>query len=249
MELWLSQAEITVSTLLAFFRLTAFFVVAPFPGVKAPAVGRIALAAGCAWAFSGRLPPVSESMLLGALATEVVLGLIAGFLLLLIVQAFAFGGEVVGNQMGLGTPGYGNPLEAHLTLLGSTYAIIAIGVYAAGDGPLLLFAFLSRFLEVVPPGVFSLLVDGQAVSVAAGRTLIASGVEAAAPVIASVFAAQLVLAMLARSVPRLNWLIEGPSLTYGAGFIGLTASVYTFAPLIDAGFARRFDDIVRWIGA
>ena len=163
------------------------------------------------------------------------------------MQAFAFGGEAAGTQMGLGTPGFANPLDTQLTLFGSMYALIVMGVYAVSEGPLLLFAFLSRFLEHVPPGAMSAMFDGRLIALEAGQSLFLLGMQAASPVIASVFAAQLVLAVLARSVPTLNMLVEGPSLTIGTGVAGFIATLHTFAPLVDQSFTTRLHDMARWI--
>ncbi len=247
MDTLFQRAEITVAMVLAFIRLGAFFFVAPFPGVRAPGVARIVLAGGMAWAFSARLQPVAESELIACIIFEVVFGLAMGFSVQLVVHAFSLGGEAAGTQMGLGTPSYATPLESSVTVLGSLYTMTALAVFALGDGPSLMFAFLARMLEVIPPGVMTAAVDGQAVTIEAGRELLSLGLRAGAPVVSAVFAAQIVLAIIARAVPNLNMLVEGPTLTIGTGVVGLIASVQTFRPLVDEGFSDRLEDIARWV--
>lgn len=247
METLFQRAEITVAMVLAFFRFGAFFFVAPFPGLRAPGVARIVLAAGVAWAFSAHLAPVEPTELVTAVLFEVALGLVLGFALQLVVHAFALGGEAAGTQMGLGTPNYLTPMQTQVTVLGSLFTMTALGVYALGDGPLLLFAFLARLLEVVPPGLAGITIDAHAVTVEAGRDLLELGLRAAAPVVAAVFAAQLVLGVVARAVPQLNMMIEGPTLTISTGVVGLLASLHTFGPLVEEGFSGRLDDMLRWI--
>ncbi|MEQ8278933.1 MAG: flagellar biosynthetic protein FliR [Deltaproteobacteria bacterium] len=246
METLFQHAEITVAMVLAFVRFGAFFVVAPFPGVRAPAVARIFLAGGVAWAFSARLGAVESTGLGMAIAGEVVLGLAMGFLLQLVVHAFSFGGEAAGTQMNLADPSFLTPMQTRVTVLGSAYTMTALGVYAVGDGPHLLFTFLARYLEVVPPGVFSPEFDGRAITMEVGSELFSLGLRAGAPVIAAVFAAQLVLGIVSRAVPHLNMLIEGPGFTITTGVVGLLASVQTFSPLVDEAFHDRLEDLARW---
>ena len=235
---------------LAFIRLSAFFVIAPFPGPQAPAVARIILAAGLSFALAstGRVPPVAIDSLFGAVISEVLFGLITGYLMILVLHAFTTGGEAAGQQMGLGSPGFSNPLGSQMTLMGSAFTFIAVGLFVLGEGPARVIVFLQRTLELIPPGTFGGLSTSPVNVVAkAGGELFALGISAAAPMITGVFAAQLILAVLARSVPTLNLFVEGPALTVSTGVIGLFASVHTFVPLVDGAFTHRLEAIATWV--
>jgi len=245
----MAHAQITAGGLLAFLRFVAFFVVSPFPGAATPATARVALAAALAWAFAGDAPlVVSGTQLWVAAAAEILFGLTAGFLFLLVFQTFVMSGEVVGHQMGLGTPGFIDPaLNNQVTLMGQTFGFIALGVFALGDGPGLLLAFLQHSVRALPPGVIAGGPSGLAVVTRAGAALFVDGVRVAAPLIAAVFAAQLILAVLARAVPTLNLFVEGPGLTVATGILGFIASIHTFAPLVNQMFAGRLEDVARWL--
>lgn len=242
--------QISVVTLLAFIRLSAFFVSAPFPGTLAPPHARLAISAGLAWALSEDVQQdfVGREEVWLAVVAEVFLGLSMGFLLSLIMHAFAYAGELVSQPMGLRIPGFAaNPLDARLSLLGSALSMIMIGLFAMGPGPLRMTIFLHRMFELVPVGAGVGFRLGSDEIVAVGSELFAGAIQVGAPLIAAVFAAQCVLAVLARSVPTLNLFIEGPALTTSAGIIGLIASINTYAPLVDQLFLRRFEQLAVWL--
>lgn len=236
-------------SLLAFLRLSAFFASSPFPGALAPARARLAVAAGLAWSFSANIPLQQPKNLSSALIFEVSLGLAMGFLLSLVMHAFAYAGEAASQQMGLRMPGFVNPLDPNLSLLGSAFAMLMLGFFAIGPGPWRLAAFLHRMFEVIPVGSGRSVSSASSIVVIAGGELFAGALQVGAPLIAAVFAAQLVLAVLARSVPTLNLFIEGPALTTSSGIIGLIASINTFTPLIDRLFIRRFEQMAAWFAS
>jgi flagellar biosynthetic protein FliR len=230
----------------AFLRLSAFFVVLPFPGRLVPVPAKVALSGTLAFFLA--VEPTQSSFGWGAAMLEVLLGLAAGFLLRMVVESFTFGGELAGTQMGLASIGFFNPLETQLTLLGSGFTFLALGLFAAGDGPLHLMAFLARWFELVPVAQAHLLSGLLEVVQRVGTEMFELAVSAAAPMIASIFCAQMILAVLARSVPTLNLLIEGPGMTIAAGTIGLFASVHTFGRALLRAFDIRFEQILAWWG-
>lgn len=246
----MAAASVTVGTLLAFIRLTAFFVAAPFPGSgMTPAAVRIVLAASLAWSFGAELPARAEgAALYAAVLSETALGLSAGFLLSLILSAFVTGGEIAGAQMGLGNPSFIDPnLPAQVNVVGGTFSLIALLVFAFGDGFPRALAFLAHSFAVVPPGQVVLPPDALLLASTAGSDLFLLAVHAAAPLMAAVFASQMMLAVLAKSVPSLNLFVEGPALTMTAGVLGLAASIDSFFPLAGRAFLSRVEEMGPWL--
>lgn len=231
----------------AFLRLSAFFVVLPFPGRLVPGPVKVVLSGTLAMCLAVDAPQASYGWLEGML--EVLIGMTAGFMLRVVVESFTFGGELAGTQMGLASIGFFNPLETQLTLLGSGFTFLALGLFAAGDGPLHLMAFLARWLELVPVASAQHFTGLDEVVARAGTEMFVLAISAAAPMIASIFCAQMVLAVLARSVPTLNMLIEGPTLTLAAGIVGMFASVHTFGRVLLRAFDLRFEHLLAWWGA
>lgn len=244
----MSQGTDISTLVLVFARVSAFFVSAPFPGVVAPPLVRILAAGGLSLAIASGFGPLHAELSLVMILREVLLGLGSGFLMTGALVVFTLAGEVSGQQMGLGTPGAVNPaLAGQLTVLGGAFTFIALSIFAVSGGPGFVVAFLYRSFEVFP---FSAPVwfDQPEVVVDLGRILFREAMRAAAPLIAAVFGAQVVLAILARGVPTLNLFIEGPGLTVSAGVLGLLASVHTLRPLVERVFDLHFRAISQWVG-
>ena len=243
MDTLVQWSQFSLGTLLVFFRFTAFFVSSPFPGASAPAMARIILAAGLAWAV-GTQPTFSGSMveLIAGLVLEVVFGLAAGFLLTLALHTFATAGEIAGTQMGLATPGFIDPnLPAQLNVMGRVFSFTALGLFVFSGGVENLLAFLFRSVEVIPPGGWFASVNGLQVSQQGGAELFQLGLRVASPIMASVFGAQLLLMVLSKAVPSLNMFIEGPALTVSTGILGLIAAAHTLVPISSDIFIHIFE--------
>lgn len=233
-------------SLLAFLRLTGFFVSSPFPGQLAPPRGRLIVSAALAFGFAQSIPMQQPQVLWAAVIGEVTFGLSMGFLLSLPLHAFSYAGELTSQQMGLRMPSAINPFQYQLSLLGGAMSMIMLGMFVVGGGPARLVLFLFRMFELVPAGSISGFSAHLDIIVISGAELFSGAINVAAPLITGIFAAQILLAVLARSVPTLNLFIEGPAFTTSAGIIALTASLNTFAPLADRMFLIRMEEIARW---
>jgi flagellar biosynthetic protein FliR len=249
MEALFTRGEVATATLLAFVRLSAFFLAAPVPGTNVPARVRVVLSAALAFAFSSPNPgPEPVGPMWVAAITESILGAAAGFLMTMVLLAFTHAGEQVGSQMGLQQISFVRPLGARVTAFGGFFGIFALALFVLGEGPERMMTFLWRWFEVLPPGTMARGLDGLAIAVSAGRELFVLVLHAGAPMITAVFAAQVVLAVLARAVPTLNLFVEGPALTITTGTLGFLASMHTLLPLVERGFEQRFDELLLWFG-
>jgi flagellar biosynthetic protein FliR len=247
----LTQGDIGVGTLLAFVRFSAFFTIAPLPGGGSPVVLRLALSAGLAWSFAPSAATTGDTLsLFGAVMSEVALGLLMGFLLSMVLYTFVVAGESAAHQMGLANPSmFISPsIGSQLTIMGGALFFLALAIFAVSDGPARMLALLDYSLDVIPPGDVIEFKGGPQIMMETGRDLFIVALRAASPLIAAVFAAQMMLAVLARAVPTMNLFIEGPGLTVAAGVIGLIAATNTYAPFIENLFANRIDQIALWIG-
>ena len=250
-------ATMSAVVFLSFLRISAFLVSSPFPGQMTPGPVRVLLAGGLALAFSLDGSPPTEVGWIRAALVEVVLGLIIGFVLMLCMQAFALAGEVGGAQMGLSNAGLGNPLAIDVNLMGSGYTFLVLAVFVMGDGPARILILLERSFEIVPAGAggwpmaetAAAIVGDPAQAGSLARAFFSAALSAAAPLIAAAFSAQILIGVLARAIPNLNWLVEGPSLTLSAGTIGLIASIETFAPVLNRYLLASFETLLRSLGA
>ena len=237
----------------AFLRFSTFLAVSPFPGNMVPGPVRVLLAGGLALISHTQYVPADEVSWIRAALVEIALGLAMGFVLMLCLQAFALAGEVGGAQMGLANAGLGNPLAIDVNLMGAGYTFIVLAIFVVGDGPARMVILLQRSFELIPAGSGGWPIERTAAAIVGhsdylgglARLFFEAALHAASPLIAAAFCAQLVLAVLARAIPNLNWLVEGPSLTLTAGLVGLAASLETFAPFLRQNVDFVFEVLLR----
>jgi flagellar biosynthesis protein FliR len=135
-------------------------------------------------------------------ATEVLVGSILGWSAALIVAGARQAGELVGAQAGLSASALFDPVSGdELTALGHLYGVIAVAVFLALDGPLVLVGALVESYRALPPG--DLVLDQDLVTRAftqVGNAL-ALALRAAAPPAISLALAGMVLGWIGRLAP------------------------------------------------
>lgn len=169
------------------------------------------------------------------LAAELVIGLSVGMAGAVLVQGVALAGEVIALQMGLAIAGALAPVpEAEVPPVGQFHSLLALLVYLALDGHLLLFRALADTLRTLPPGqVFDLAAGGRLQADAAGA-LFAAAVWAAGPVMVALFVANLAIAVLSRAVPQLNAMLVSFPVTIALGLLVLGAALPGIGAAIEA---------------
>jgi flagellar biosynthesis protein FliR len=163
------------------------------PSVAVAPVPAAAAAAG--WAALGRVCVV-----------EGLIGAALGFSAALIVAGARQAGEVVGLQAGLAPAALFDPEAGDdLTPLGHLYGLVALAVFLALDGPLVLVAALVESYRVLPAGTLIQTLSEETARQAFGRlgAALELVVRAAAPTALALALAGIALGLLGRAAPSL----------------------------------------------
>jgi flagellar biosynthetic protein FliR len=245
------DAVALVAFLLALVRATAFLLACPpFAGSAIPLAARAALAGGLALAAVGpasRSPlPASTAGLVGALLVQVLVGAAMGFVVQLFVGALRSAGVLVDQFSGLNLPPALDPLGLDQTpVIGQCYEWLAtVLVFSSGAVLLLVRGFLTSFQVVSTrlPGA-----DVARLPAVLGADLVgffAASAEVAAPVVAVLLAAQLLLGLLAKAAPQTNVYALGFGLQLLVGLSVLAVSLAgvpaDLTNLLGRGLAQLF---------
>jgi len=156
--------------------------------------------------------------------SELVLGLVMGFVVRIAFSISAFGGRLISNEIGLSSPpGFDVPLPAQEPLPSLLTAFSGVLFFKFGLHHDILSSF-SRSFEISPIGSYS--ISGAVVERLIGTSagIFAIGLRIAAPFIALSFVTNLAFGLMGRAVPRMNVFVESISLRLWAGLLLLSGS-------------------------
>jgi flagellar biosynthesis protein FliR len=205
-----------IALVLALVRASTWVVICPpFSNRSIPAMAKIGIALGLA-VFAARTlqyqpMPTGTAQLLGQVVVQAVIGFVLGFVVYLFVQAVTSAGSLVDLFSGLNLPAAMDPLSLQQTpLFGQFYNLVATAlIFTTGAAVVIVGGFLRSFHAVGTklPNVTAGRVA--AVITSDVTTFFAAAVEIAAPVIAVLFATQILLGLLAKATPQINVFVFG----------------------------------------
>jgi flagellar biosynthetic protein FliR len=235
--------------LLVLLRIASLFAFAPvFSSPFVPAQVKAAVVLGlslCLTALGVAGPvaiPSSYGMLAALAAQEVLLGLLVGFVARLVFAAVQFGGQLVGFQMGLGIVSVLDPqFETQISVVSQFQYILAVLLFLAVGGEGMLLEVFAHNLTALPPGGVTITRPLVGALVRLTGEVFSLGLRFSAPVVAALFASQVILGVFARSVPQMNMLILGFPLQIFVGFSVLGLSVGHWGQAVLRALSETFE--------
>lgn len=221
-----------------FFRIGACFMAAPVFGAQfVPARVRLLLAAAVTLVVAPLIPPsgVAPFSLQGVLVTvqQILVGVAMGFVLQVVFDALAMGGQLLSNTMGLGFAFNVDPLRGTGTpVLGQLYMLLVSLTFLAINGHLVLIEVLVQGFTTLPVGATG-FDDPTIWSVVLwGTQLFAGALMVALPGMTALLVVNLAFGVMSRAAPTLNLFAIGFPVTLIFGLI----IVYASLPAVQATF-------------
>jgi flagellar biosynthetic protein FliR len=229
-----------------FIRIGACFLAAPvFAANFIPPRVRLLLAGAVTIIVAPLLPvpAVTPFSMAGVVVTihQIIIGLAIAFVLQLIFDALAMGGQLLSNTMGLGFAYNVDPLRGVGTpVLGQFYMILVTLTFLALNGHLLLIELLAQGFTTLPVGSTGLGSEQLWNVVAWGSQLFTGALMVALPGMAALLVVNLAFGVMSRAAPSLNLFAVGfpISLIFGLViiYVGMPAVQDTFVESLDAAF-------------
>jgi len=228
-------------------RIGTLFVLSPIWGVAGvPAPFRVllvlALSGLLASATAARATalPTSLGGLLGAAASELVIGAVLAFGVFAAFAAFSLAGKVLDVQVGFGIGNVFDPVtHSQAPLLGTVLNLLAVVMFFAVDGHHMLLRGIAYSLEALPPGAMFTALPIDAVLRQFGA-MFALAVTLAAPVMFCLLVVDVGLAVVSRNLPQMNVFIVAVPLKIFIGLAMLAASAAYLGPVVARVFASIF---------
>ncbi len=245
--------------LMVIFRLGGLMVFAPMYGsVAIPVRVKVFLAVVLGLAVYPLIGPRLQGApweldlfgLAAAIAAELSIGLLIGFLATIPLVAIQLGGLLASQQMGLGFARFFNPaINDDADLLGQILLLSALAGFLLIGGHESLFLAILHSFEHIPLGAG--IADMRLVSLLTGMlgAALEVSLRVAAPVLTLLFMQSLALGFVSKTVPQLNILTLGFPLRILAGllmvFLGLVVMDDVAMDFIDETLVVIF----QWIEA
>ncbi|MCD0506130.1 flagellar biosynthetic protein FliR [Bordetella petrii] len=182
------------------------------------------------------IPPSSFAALL-LLAQQVLIGVAMGFAMRVVFAAVQTAGEFVGLQMGLSFASFFDPATgANTAVLSRLFNIVAMLVFLALDGHLLVLAALVRSFDTLPLAEMGLDRNGWGLLAQWGETIFVSGLLLALPLICALLIINLAMGILNRAAPQLSVFAVGFPVSLIAGMVLLMVVLPQSAPFLEGLF-------------
>lgn len=242
-------AEKFVIFLLVFIRTVSMFATAPLYGSNGiPAQVKVWGAAAVTFllfplvAAGAGSVPMDLGSLVALGVEEAIVGSAIGFTMGLIFFGIDYAGEIMGIEMGISISSLiDQESGVNVATIGQMEAVIAVFIFLILNGHLFLLQALQMSYTAVP--IAGLKLTGPAVNLFVNLTgmVFVTAIKIGAPVIVSLFLANVILGVMARMVPQVNVFFVGMPLTIGVGLIVLIASLPFFV-MVFSRLLGTFED-------
>ncbi len=249
-----SEALISLlaSYLYPFARISAIVAVAPIIGTRiVPARVKVGLTLGLTIIIVPLLPPadfIEPFSLHGILnvMTQILVGVMMGFMLRMVFSAVESGGQVIGMTMGLGFAQMNDPANGIIVpVISQFYVILATLVFLALNGHLILIEVLVDSFRTIPIDVLNVGTTGIWALISWAAWIFKGAVLIALPTVTALLLVNISFGVMMRAAPQLNVFAVGFPVTLTLGFVFILVSLPVFVPQFSSLLDNAFLSIGR----
>ena len=250
MAYWLDQFHVFLLILL---RVSALLIVAPIFGhrlyLARAKVGLALMVSLVVFPLVDGLE-VPEGFLPYAvmMVGEVMMGLMLGYVVLLLFIGIQFAGQLSGLQMGFGIVNVIDPASHdQVSIIGQFLNILAILMVLTLDGHHVILNGLLSSFDAVPLGGVVLKAPIAHKLIALSSEVFVIAIKISAPILIALFLISTAMGVLARTVPQMNVFIVGFPVQLAVGMSMLVATLPLFRILIARAMALLERDLFALI--
>jgi len=222
--------------LLPLFRIAAFVAIVPILSTKSVPkkikllfVFLLTVAISPGITVDVDVDPISFEMFI-LIIQQILIGLSMGFALQIVFAAVVNGGQLVGMQMGLGFAQMMDPQTGvNVPVISQFYNLMAILVFLALDGHLILIEMIAESFQILPIGGGGVSPKGFYELVEYGLWVFKGALMVALPVVISLLLINMVMGVITRATPQMNIFAVGFAITIVGGFVLMFATLHVFA--------------------
>ncbi|WP_028110176.1 flagellar biosynthetic protein FliR [Ferrimonas futtsuensis] len=210
-------------------------------GSSTPARVRMALSVAITAAVAPVLPPPPPIELLSAQAVlvtaqEILIGVAAGFVSLLVLNTFILAGQIIGMQTSLGFASMVDPSNGQqVPLVGQLFLLLSTLIFFLVDGHLLMIRMMVASFSTLPVGQ-GLVPDNFMELAKWGSLMFAGALTLALSAATALLMINFSFGVMTRAAPQLNIFAIGFPITMLSGLLILWLSLSGFMPHFEAAW-------------
>ena len=242
--------------LLILVRTTGLFVASPIFGRKnMPAIMKVGLSLTTALILlplkinTYSLKIDNLRTLIFFVITEFLIGIIIGFIGFIYFTVIYLAGTIIDIELGFGMVNIMDPqTNAQMPIMGGFYNILFTLIFLTINGHHQLIKSLINSYEILPIGL-QISINDNVISYLSGiltETFILA-FKLSAPILISIFLVNVVLGILARTMPQMNIFMVGMPLKIVIGIIIILLSLRFFIPYSETVFDKMFKSIYEFM--
>lgn len=240
--------------LLIFSRVLGLFTTAPvFSNRQVPVQVRVALSMACALLvlplYAHTAVPVGFTSLAPLVVQELLVGMLLGYVAVLVFTAIQMAGELLDIDLGFSIVNILDPISQQQgPIIGNLQFLLALLFFLAMDGHHgLLLAVLDSF-ALLPVGKLALTTALERQVIDLAGEIFRLGLALASPLLAALFLVTVAMAAVSRAVPQMNIFIVGMPAKAAAGLALLAVLLPLYTAAFRALFERMFAHVYTAIG-
>lgn len=182
------------------------------------------------------------------IAKELMVGLIIGFISYMFFTVFYIMGQLIDMKIGFGMVNVMDPQhKVQVPLMGNFYYILAFLILFSINGHHMIINAIVDSYEFIPIGKFTFDEEIAFFLINILSKTFATGFKLAAPIIAIILLIDLVLGILARTIPQMNVFVVSMPLKILVGFLIISISIPIFYTITIDIFNETFSEIYNFL--
>ena len=247
----IAEVEMVKVFLLVAIRFSGLMISAPIIGSgNFPVIAKIGLIGMLAILLTPSIdaldaPLPSEALefaLMGV--SELMIGLVIGFVMTISFAAIQVGGQLMDMQSGFGAMNVFNPaFETQFPIFGFFYFILAIFFLLITNGHHLMIWALIKTFDTIPLGGFSPNVDLIGQLSGWGTLMFYNGLLIGAPVVVAMLLTYMTMGLMGRVVPQIHLFVVGFPISIATALIVVALTVDIYLQFLHGMFGQMFENV------
>lgn len=200
---------------------------------------------------SGAAPVALQTPFILAIAQELLIGLVFGFVVQVVFNGIQMTGQLLGIQMGLNVANTLDPLGqgAQVNYIDQLYSLLAGMVFLTINGHHQVIQALQASFDLVPLGRFALgqAVADDMVSLVAEATVIS--IRMGLPIAAALLLTDIAFLIIGRTAPQMNIFMVGQPVKIGVGLVAFFLALPVMVALMGDVFRGITGDLTGLLRA